>query len=49
MTLKGTELLERGGIFVFLKLLGNEKTSNGGGNLLRPLPQYLGDHLQSVI
>jgi len=44
--MKGGELPEGGCVFVFLEPLGNEKTSNGGGNFPCPLLQdLLGDHL----
>jgi len=46
MATQGTELLERGGMFVFLDPLENQNNPHVGGNFLRPLLQYLpGDHL----
>jgi len=48
ITTKGAELLEQVGVFVFLDLLQNDNNPNAGGNLLRPLLQYLRrDHFQS--
>ena len=49
MATQGTELLERGGMFVFLDPLENQNNPHVGGNFLRPLLQYLpGDHLQPI-
>ena len=49
ITTKGPELPVRGGVFVFFDLLHNENNPDAGGNLLRPLLQYLRrDHLQSI-